>query len=80
MLLRVDNVSKYYYQKGARFFKEKVTILDALSFNIQKGEAFGLVGESGSGKSTLARLISGLELPDQGAIYLNDKPVTKRCY
>ena len=33
MLLRVDNVSKYYYQKGARFFKEKVTILDALSFN-----------------------------------------------
>ncbi|MRF18979.1 ABC transporter ATP-binding protein, partial [Enterobacter hormaechei] len=50
MLLRVDNVSKYYYQKGARFFKEKVTILDALSFNIQKGEAFGLVGESGSGK------------------------------
>lgn len=80
MLLRVDNVSKYYYQKGARFFKEKVIILDALSFNIQKGEAFGLVGESGSGKSTLARLISGLELPDQGAIYLNDKPVTKRCY
>lgn len=47
-----------------------MTILDALSFNIQKGEAFGLVGESGSGKSTLARLISGLELPDQGAIYL----------
>lgn len=41
MLLRVDNVSKYYYQKGARFFKEKVTILDALSFNIQRVKLSG---------------------------------------
>lgn len=80
MLLSVENISKFYTQKNNTFFGEKVKVIDSLSFNINTREAFGLVGESGSGKSTLARLICGLELPDSGAIYLNNKSVTKRLH
>ena len=80
MLLRVDNISKYYSQSGSLFSRKNKMVIDSLSFNIASGEAFGLVGESGSGKSTLARLIGGLELPNSGAIYLNDKPVTQRLH
>ncbi|OAT51095.1 ATP-binding component of an ABC superfamily nickel transporter [Proteus hauseri ATCC 700826] len=80
MLLRVDNISKYYSQNGSLFGRKNKTVIDSLSFNIASGEAFGLVGESGSGKSTLARLVGGLELPDSGAIYLNNKPVSQRLH
>lgn len=80
MLLNVENISKQYTQKGNVLFSKKMTVIDSLSFHINHSEAFGLVGESGSGKSTLARLICGLELPDTGAIYLNNNTVTKRLY
>lgn len=80
MLLNVENISKFYIQKNNTLLGEKVKVIDTLSFNINASEAFGLVGESGSGKSTLARLICGLELPDCGAIYLNNKSVTKRLH
>ncbi|MCS6713856.1 ATP-binding cassette domain-containing protein, partial [Proteus terrae] len=80
MLLNVENISKFYTQKNNTLFGEKVKVIDSLSFSIDSSEAFGLVGESGSGKSTLARLICGLELPDSGAISLNNKPVTKRLH
>lgn len=80
MLLNVENISKFYTQRNNTLFGEKVKVIDALSFNINTQETFGLVGESGSGKSTLARLICGLELPDSGAIYLNNKSVTKRLH
>lgn len=39
---------------------KKQLVLDAVSFAIESGEAFGLVGESGSGKSTVLRCIAGL--------------------
>ena len=80
MLLNVENISKFYTQRNNTLFGEKVKVIDALSFNINTQETFGLVGESGSGKSTLARLICGLELPDSGVISLNNKPVTKRLH
>ena len=46
-----------------------VRALDDLSFQIRRGEIFGLVGESGSGKSTAARCIMGLCCPDSGSIF-----------
>lgn len=46
-----------------------VTALDGVSFQIRRGEIFGLVGESGSGKSTAARCIMNLLRPTGGEIF-----------
>ena len=40
--------------------------VDAISFDVLKGETLGIVGESGCGKSTTARLLIGLIKPDAG--------------
>ena len=45
-----------------------VEALKGVSFDIRRGETFGVVGESGSGKSTLVRLLLGLERPDEGSV------------
>lgn len=44
---------------------------------IQQGEIFALLGPSGCGKTTTLRLIAGLERPDAGRIYFNDRDVTQ---
>ena len=48
--------------------KIKVKAVDDVSFQIHKGEIFGLVGESGSGKSTLIRTMNGLEKINSGQL------------
>jgi len=47
------------------------TILDDVSFVINRADRAGLVGANGSGKSTLLRIIAGLEKPDSGAVALD---------
>jgi ABC-2 type transport system ATP-binding protein len=51
----------------------KVTqkVLDGVSFNVNKGDFFGIVGRNGSGKSTLLKLIAGVYSPTAGEIKLN---------
>ncbi len=49
--------------------------VDRLDLEIQEGEIFTLLGPSGCGKSTTLRLITGLERPDEGEIYLRGKAV-----
>lgn len=49
--------------------KESIRAVDDVSFQIYKGEIFGLVGESGSGKSTVARCIMNLHQPQSGGIW-----------
>ena len=46
--------------------------MDDVSFQIHKGEIFGLVGESGSGKSTVARCLMNIYQPAQGEIWYKD--------
>jgi ABC-2 type transport system ATP-binding protein len=45
--------------------------LDGISFDIKKGEFFGIVGRNGSGKSTLLKLIAGIYNPSRGQITIN---------
>lgn len=78
MLLTVDHIYKAYKHAHTFFPKHEHTIIDGVSFQIEKGQSMGLVGESGSGKSTLAHMISGLEKPDRGQILLNDRPIHQR--
>jgi ABC-type Fe3+/spermidine/putrescine transport system ATPase subunit len=46
-----------------------------LSLNVQQGEVFTLLGPSGCGKTTTLRIVAGLETPDAGALYIQERPV-----
>ena len=54
---------------------EKRQILQDISFEINKGEIFGMLGPNGVGKSTIFNLITGLISPDKGSILINDEKV-----
>lgn len=63
-MLKVENVTKYYGPHLA---------VDNLSFEVNKGEIFGLLGANGAGKTTTFRMIMGLLEPNQGRITFNGK-------
>ncbi len=65
--IRVENISKAFGSFVA---------VDDVSFTVNEGELAALLGPSGSGKSTILRVISGLEKPDCGNIFLTDEDVT----
>src|SRR5580700_6196883 len=52
---------------------EKQQALKDISFNVKKGEFFGIAGRNGSGKSTLLKLLAGIYSPDSGSIQVNGK-------
>jgi ABC-2 type transport system ATP-binding protein len=62
-------VNFYKRKKGY----EKQHVLDSVSFEIKKGEFFGIVGRNGSGKSTLLKLLAGIYNPDSGDIQVDGK-------
>ena len=67
-MLKLISVTKSY-SEGSNLR----TILDDISFELPPGQASALVGRSGSGKSTLLNLISGLDLPDRGQIFIDSQ-------
>jgi peptide/nickel transport system ATP-binding protein len=79
-LVQVRDLTRVY--KGRRTsFKEPARIVAALknvSFEIRRGERFGVVGESGSGKTTLIRLLSGLDQPTSGSILFDGQEIAGR--
>jgi len=77
-ILDVQDVVKYFPLAGGFWSKSKAWIkaVDGVSFQIHKGESFGLVGESGCGKTTLGRIILRLLEPNSGSIRLNGVEIT----
>lgn len=68
-IIEVKNIS-FEYPKTSR------TVLDAVSFQIKKGQHIAIVGENGAGKSTLIKLLMGLYTPTKGAILLDGQPLS----
>lgn len=54
-----------------------VIVAQSLSFEVKKGEAFGIVGPNGAGKSTLLNLINGNEIQNSGDIFFEDSNINK---
>jgi len=64
VLLRVENLCQYFKMQGS-----ELKAVDNVSFDIKKGEVFGLVGESGCGKTTTGRTIIKLYNATSGNVY-----------
>lgn len=69
-MIEVQNLHKSFKTKLS-----SLEILKGLSFNIEKGKIVAITGHSGSGKSTLLGLLSGLDKPDSGKIFYNQKDI-----
>ena len=69
---RIDNLKEYFVKlvKRELMFKEFLALKD-VSFEVKKGEAWGIVGTNGSGKSTLLKLICGILKPYRGSVFIN---------
>ena len=65
-MLRLKNVSKFYYNKGV-----VASGFSKINLNLNMGEFVVITGESGSGKSTLLNVISGLDSYEEGEMYIN---------
>ncbi|MFS0574411.1 ABC transporter ATP-binding protein [Sporosarcina sp. 179-K 3D1 HS] len=66
-IIRFDNVKKQYSQD--------TTVLNGVSFEMERGKFYTLLGPSGCGKTTILRLIAGFIEPTEGTIYFNGRKI-----
>jgi ABC-type multidrug transport system ATPase subunit len=71
-LISVQQISKFYKSGKAR-----VVALEQISFEVGKGELFGLIGPDGAGKTSLFRILTTLLLPDHGMARVDELDVVK---
>ena len=71
-MLELNDVYKKYIEG-----KLEHVVLDNLNLSINKGEIIILFGKSGSGKSTLLNIISGIDTPDSGEVFIDGTDITK---
>lgn len=74
--IQIDHLTKWYPHKDRRLLsvgreKQWVKAVDSVNLNLVRGEVLGVIGESGCGKSTLGRLLTRLEDPTSGDVYLD---------
>ena len=69
---KVDSIKEYILKfiKKQLFFEE-FTALNDVSFDVKKGEVFGIIGLNGCGKSTILKIISGIYSPNKGSVKVN---------
>ena len=67
-IIEINNLSKSY---------GKTKALDNVSFNVERGELFGLIGPDGAGKTTLFRLLTTLLTPDEGSATIDGRDIVK---
>lgn len=68
LIVEIDEVYKSY-QAG----EVEIPVLCGVSLNINQGEFVAIVGESGNGKTTLLNMITGIDHPTRGDVYVNGK-------
>ena len=76
LLVARDITQTFTVGSGIFTKKQKLTAVNGVSLQVDKGDVLGLVGESGCGKSTLALILLGLLNPGAGEILLNGTPVS----
>lgn len=72
-LLKVEELSKSYQQKGFWQQKKITDVLKPISFSIEAHKTLAIIGDTGAGKSTLAKILVGAEPATSGHIFLNGK-------
>jgi len=79
VLLKVSNLEKYFLASNSilKSRQKMLKAVDGISFEINRGETFGLVGESGCGKSTTGRTIIRLHDPTAGSVHFDGVDIAK---
>ena len=72
---KIDTLKEYIIRtlKRNKKEKEKVRVLDDLTFKVYKGDKVGILGFNGAGKSTLLKILAGIYEPTYGTININGK-------
>jgi len=83
-ILRVENLKKHFQPHlslaqsiGGSKKRKVVRAVDGITFDIKRGEIFGLIGESGSGKTTTGKLVMKLIDPTEGKMIFAGEDVTR---
>lgn len=70
-MVQLRHIEKSYQEAN-----KKRLVFSELSLDVKAGTSLAIVGRSGSGKSTLLNLISGIDIPDRGEVYVKDENMT----